>query len=86
MTTQWSVSQRPPSLDEVPVPDILNRLSYPHEQRPRGSTAMIDAAGARARLHEVRPGAWLGRVLINSLSALPLRGWSRRPCSEITEL
>jgi hypothetical protein len=53
-------SQRPlPSLDEVPVPDILNRLPYLHEQRPRGSKAMIDAAGARARLHEARPGAWL---------------------------
>ena len=38
-------SQRPlPSLDEVPVPDILNRLPYLHEQRPRGSTAMIEAA------------------------------------------
>jgi hypothetical protein len=53
-------SQRPLlSLDDVPVPDILNKLPYLHERRPRGSTAMIDAAGARARLHEVRPGAWL---------------------------
>jgi hypothetical protein len=42
-------SQRPlPSLDEVPVPDILNKLPRLHEQRPRGSKAMIDAAGARA--------------------------------------
>ena len=53
-------SQRPlPLLDEAPVPDILNRLPYLHEQRPRGSTAMIDAAGARARLHGARPGGWL---------------------------
>ena len=38
-------SQRPlPLLDEVPVPDILNRLPYLHERRPRGSTAMIEAA------------------------------------------
>jgi len=65
MTTQWSVSQRPlPAIDDVPVPDILNRLPCLHEQRPRGSRAMIDAADARARLHEVRPGAWLGRGLI----------------------
>ena len=48
-----------PPLDEVPVPDILNRLPYLHEQRPRGSKAMIDAASASARLREVRPGAWL---------------------------
>jgi hypothetical protein len=47
-------SQRPlPSLDEVPIPDILNTLPHLHEQRPRGSKAMIDAAGARARLHKV---------------------------------
>jgi hypothetical protein len=39
--------------------DILNRLPCLHDQRPRGSRAMIDAAGARARLREVRPGAWL---------------------------
>jgi hypothetical protein len=51
-------SQQPLPFDEVPVPDILNRLPYLHEQRPRGSKAMINAAGARARLHEVRPGAW----------------------------
>jgi hypothetical protein len=56
MTTQWSVSQRPlPAIDDVPVPDIVNRLPCRHEQRPRGSRAMIDAAGARARLREVRP-------------------------------
>jgi hypothetical protein len=54
MTTQWSVSQRPlPAIHDVPVPDILNRLPCLHEQRPRGSTATIDAAGARARLHEL---------------------------------
>ena len=48
-----------PSVDVVPVPDILNTLPYLHEDRPRGSKAMIDAAGARARLRDVRPGAWL---------------------------
>jgi hypothetical protein len=48
-----------PSVDVVPVPDVLNRLPYLHEDRPRGSKAMLDAAGARAKLRDVRPGAWL---------------------------
>ena len=52
-------SDRLPSLDVVPVPGALNRLPHLHEQRPRGSKAMLDAAGARARLRDVRPGAWL---------------------------
>ena len=48
-----------PPVDVVPVPDILYRLPYLHEDRPRGSKAMLDAAGAQARLRDVRPGAWL---------------------------
>jgi len=48
-----------PPVDVVPVPDILHRLPYLHEDRPRGSKAMLDAAGARSRLRDVRPGAWL---------------------------
>jgi hypothetical protein len=48
-----------PSVDVVPVPDILNRLPYLHDDRPRGGKAMIDVAGARMRLRDVRPGAWL---------------------------
>jgi hypothetical protein len=48
-----------PSVDVVPVPDILNRLPYPREGRPLGSKAMLDAAGARAKLQDARPGAWL---------------------------
>jgi hypothetical protein len=48
-----------PPVELVPVPDILNTLPYLHEDRPRGSKAMLDAAGARARLRDVRPGAWL---------------------------
>jgi hypothetical protein len=48
-----------PSVDVVPVPDILYRQPYLHENRPRGSKAMLDAAGAGARLRDVRPGAWL---------------------------
>ena len=48
-----------PSVDVVPVPDVLNTLPFLHEDRPRGSKAMLDAAGAQARLRDVRPGAWL---------------------------
>jgi hypothetical protein len=48
-----------PPVDVVPVPDLLYRLPYLHESRPRGSKAMLDAAGARARLRDLRPGAWL---------------------------
>jgi hypothetical protein len=46
-------------MDAVPVPDILCGLPDLHEDRPRGSKAMLDAAGARARLRDERPGAWL---------------------------
>jgi hypothetical protein len=48
-----------PSLDIVPVPDVLKK-QYPRERlQPGGTKAMIDAAGARARLRDLRPGAWL---------------------------
>ena len=48
-----------PSVDVVPVSDVLNTLPFLHEDRPRGSKAMLDAAGAQERLRDVRPGAWL---------------------------
>ena len=48
-----------PSLDVVPVPDILGTLPYLHKDRPLGSKAMVDVAGAKARLRDARPGAWL---------------------------
>jgi hypothetical protein len=48
-----------PSVDVVPVPEILHRLPYPHADRPLGSKALLDAAGAKARLRDARPGAWL---------------------------
>ena len=48
-----------PSIDDVPVPEVLARLPRLHEGRPRGSKAMADAAGAKARLKEARAGAWL---------------------------
>ena len=48
-----------PPIEVVPVPDVLNTLPFLHEDRPRGSKAMLDAAGAQERLRDVRPGAWL---------------------------
>ena len=48
-----------PPMDDIPVPDILLELPYLHPDRPRGASAMIDAAGAKARLRGCRPGAWL---------------------------
>jgi hypothetical protein len=56
---QGSAQSSLPPVDVVPVPDILSRLPYLHENRPRGSKAMLDAAGAKARLRDVRAGAWL---------------------------
>ena len=48
-----------PPVDVVPVPDVLNTLPRLHKDRPRGSKATLDAAGALERLRDVRPGAWL---------------------------
>lgn len=65
-----------PSVDLLAVPDVLNRLPSLHENRPRGSTAMIDAAGARARLRDVRPGAWL-------ISPYTGWKWAKWPSGEV---
>jgi hypothetical protein len=48
-----------PGIDEIPIPEILELLPVLHENRPLGSKAMLDAAGARSRLAALRPGAWL---------------------------
>ena len=48
-----------PDCEAVPVPIALLELPELHPDRPRGSKAMLDAHGARARLAEVRAGAWL---------------------------
>src|SRR5262249_15790159 len=61
-----------PSIDEMPIPDILQRTPHLHEQRPRGSKAMLDAAGAQARLRDVRPGAWL----ISAFTGWKWRKWA----------
>jgi hypothetical protein len=71
-----SAQQPLPSVDVEPVPDILYRLPELHEDRPRGSKAMLDAAGARARLRDVRPGAWL-------ISPFSGQKWAKWPSGEV---
>jgi hypothetical protein len=65
-----------PSIDVEPVPDILYRLPDLHEDRPRGSKAMLDAAGARARLRDARPGAWL-------ISPFSGQKWAKWPSGDV---
>ena len=65
-----------PSIDVLPIPNILYELASLHEQRPRGSKPMIDAAGARARLQGVRPGAWL-------ISPFTGWKWAKWPSGEV---
>jgi hypothetical protein len=48
-----------PDYEAVPVPAALLEQPRLHPDRPRGSKAMLDASGARARLAEARAGAWL---------------------------
>ena len=65
-----------PPVDVVPVPDVLYRLPYLHENRPRGSKAMLDVAGARARLRDERVGAWL-------ISPYTGWKWAKWPSGEV---
>lgn len=48
-----------PDYEAVPVPAALLEQPRLHPDRPRGSKAMLDASGAKARLAEARGGAWL---------------------------
>jgi hypothetical protein len=48
-----------PSVDEIPIPAVLLALPVLQAVRPRGSKAMADVHGARQRLVNCRPGAWL---------------------------
>jgi hypothetical protein len=48
-----------PSIEIEPIPEILHRLPLLRSARPRGSKPMLDCAGAKARLRNARPGAWL---------------------------
>lgn len=65
-----------PSIAEVPVPEALLRLPWLNEARPRGSKAMIDAGGAKQRLSDCRPGAWL-------LSPYTGWKWAKWPTGEV---
>jgi hypothetical protein len=65
-----------PSVETVPVPEILYELPSLHPDRPRGSRAMIDAAGARSRLCNVRPGGWL-------ISPYTGAKWAKWPGGEV---
>lgn len=48
-----------PSVDQVPIPKVLSSLPVLHPDRPRGSKPMADVHGARQRLANCRPGAWV---------------------------
>ena len=55
-----SATNKLPSEEDVPVPAEIRKLTEEAVSgRPRGATAMIDAAGAKYRLLNCRPGAWL---------------------------
>ena len=65
-----------PSLDQVPIPTVLFALPVLHEDRPRGSKAMADVHGAKQRLADCRPGAWL-------LSPYTGWQWAKWPNGEV---
>jgi hypothetical protein len=65
-----------PSVDEVPIPAVLLTLPVLHAGRPRGSKAMADVHGARQRLVNRRPGAWL-------LSPFTGWKWAKWPNGEV---
>ena len=48
-----------PSIDQIPIPAVLLTLPHLHADRPRGSKVMLDAHGAKCRLANCRPGAWV---------------------------
>jgi hypothetical protein len=55
-----------PSVDQLPIPEVLLVLPVLHADRPRGSKPMADVHGAKQRLAGCRPGAWL---------VSPFTGW-----------
>jgi hypothetical protein len=65
-----------PSISEVPVPEVLLRVPRLHPDRPRGSKPMADASGAKLRLADCRPRAWL-------ISPFTGWWWAKRPDGEI---
>jgi hypothetical protein len=55
-----SAPNRLPSEAEIPVPAAIKKFSERAvSKRPRGATALIDFGGAKHRLKNCRPGAWL---------------------------
>jgi hypothetical protein len=65
-----------PSIDQVRIPAVLFTLPCLHEDRPRGSKAMIDAQGAKLRLSNCRPGAWV-------MSPVTGWRWAKWPTGEV---
>jgi hypothetical protein len=65
-----------PSIDEIPIPAMLFILPCLHEDRPRGSKAMLDVHGAKLRLSNCRPGAWV-------LSPFTGWQWAKWPNGEV---
>ena len=63
--TEWldgrhgSAEDALPSVDQIPIPEVLLALPVLHPDRPTGSKPMADVSGARQRLANCRPGAWL---------------------------
>jgi hypothetical protein len=55
-----------PTVDQLPIPEVLFTLPVLHADRPRGSKPMADVHGATQRLAGCRPGAWL---------VSPFTGW-----------
>lgn len=71
-----SAKQAMLSIGQTPIPAVLFNLPQLHEDRPRGTKAMIDAHGARCRLANCRPGAW-------QLSPYTGWRWARWPDGEV---
>jgi len=71
-----SAEQTLPHVDQIPIPHVLFTFPRLHENRPRGTKAMIDANGAKCRLADCRPGAWL-------LSPFTGWKWAKWPDGEV---
>jgi hypothetical protein len=71
-----SATQPLPPADQIPIPAVLFTSPRLHPDRPRGTKAMIDAGGARCRLADCRPGAWL-------LSPIAGWKWAKWPDGEV---
>jgi hypothetical protein len=69
-----------PSVDVVPVPDILNSLPYPHEDRPLGSKS--HARCRRCAGETARCASWgLAHQSLQRLEVGQVAEWRRRLAS-----